>query len=262
MGTGIACACSALTNLGDLGSDARPDATNDASGDASLHTYAPAHGYYLYTTSLGGDTITLGDAGAINRSYQDAMCAVVSDTDAGDWAWTIVFYFLNLTGDAHVLELDFTTQPGVLASPRQSESIQGDKATTNCTPPESFIWTPLVPEGGTWLCPGSNSLDAGGFSVGNQWTYIADEPIIVGDAQVMTHHVETTGSVTESQSGTQSVQYWLRTTDGLPVQVWVDTTISTTYLGLAVTYAQKAIYGLVTPDPADAAIVGLVCLHP
>jgi hypothetical protein len=270
LGVVIVCSCSALTNLSDLGGDAgdattdvmNGDAPVDASPDAALHAYSPPHGFYLYSTSIGGDTITIGDAAAIQRSYEDAMCAVVSDTDAGDWAWNITFYFLSFTGNAHYLEVDFTTQPGTLASPRQAEFIQGDRAVTQCVPSETFIWNPLVTDGGSWLCPGGNSLDAGGFSVGNDWTYVADEPINVGTTPVMTHHVKTAGAVTQSQKGTQSVQYWLRTADGLPVQVWVNTTISTSYGNLAVTYAQNAIYNLVTMDPADAAFTGRACLGP
>ncbi len=239
-------ACAALTNLDDL----RGDAATDAAAQDEPATYVPAAGYYSYApTPDSGDLINFvaNPDASITVPFSPHMPCLVT-VDAGMWSWALV------EAKNHATAYTFSTAPSELLCVGTVETIVGNVATITCNPAAQFISEAVV-DGGplSQSCLGSNSLVDGSFGSSGPYSFVGNDVVNLPDGATIPSalHFEMQRTVTgNTQSGSQTVQWWLDTTTGLPLRVAVQTHVNSPSPFGATVFTESADFTIESTTPS------------
>jgi hypothetical protein len=256
----LASSCALVTNLDGLGSD---DAGDGAAPDVNavdvapetqaplLLQYLPEAGVYFYDPMANAvDTLLLaGNDSSADFPFDPRLRCVVT-VDGGSWTWQLT------ENNVHTTTYFFDTVPGTLTSAATSEIVVGNVATVTCNPTAPFIWSDLDSGTVAHSCEGSNSLVDGGFGSSGPYAYLGENLIAAPDGSTIAnaYSFSETRTVTGTQTGSQTIQWWLDTATGLPLRLIVVTQIESPSPFGAATFSEHADYTIesVHPAPFDA----------
>jgi hypothetical protein len=252
----LASSCALLTNVNGLGGDGGledvtlDNATIDGAPESEAAPpplYLPEAGLYFYDPKPNAnDTVllSLNDA-SINLPF-DARLPCVVTVDGGSWTWQLT------ENNSHTTTYFFDTQPGTLTSATTTEVVIANTAIVTCNPTAVFIWIPLDSGTLSHSCQGKNSLVDGGFGSSGPYAYLGEDLITSADAAPIAngYHFTETRTVTGTQTGSQSIEWWLDTTTGLPLRLIVDTQILSPSPYGPATFTEHADYAIESVFPA------------
>jgi len=123
-------------------------------------------------------------------------------------------------------------------------------STVTC--PSGTIVLPATPAAGqtlTWSCPETNTSVAGEGRSSTSATIVGVQQIRVGSTGVLAAHEHQATTVTGSQTGTVSEDWWFDVATGLPVQIDRQILVHTASPIGAITYTESGSWQLVSTAP-------------
>jgi hypothetical protein len=120
----------------------------------------------------------------------------------------------------------------------------------SCNPPSVVIRAAMRP-GDHWeqSCRGTSSGTKGDAVTSGRYTFVGDEVVVVGGRDVPAHHFRQLRTLSGSQTGTQTTDYWFATENGLPLRNRRTVTVHTdTAIGES-TYTERGNFVLTSLRP-------------
>jgi hypothetical protein len=230
------------------------EATLVASGDdgaASCALPRPPEGVYAYSTEQNlpaQENLTVNGT-LIKLDVGPSFSGSVRYDGAG-------YVFRSVLGDHHSTALHLSRGPTALDLRQFEETVYGNVASVACVPPVAWIPCALSTAVLPMACTGENSLVDGGFNlVGAHTLASQNEAVVVAGKSVPALHFIDHRSIQGTSKGSQDLDWWFRTTDGLLLRNIVSTRVSSPSAQGPVTYAVNLDYTLLSeapsPLPAD-----------
>jgi hypothetical protein len=210
----------------------------------------PPEGLYTYATTQNipaMETLTLGDAAPLPLDLGSTFKASVRYSSSG-------YVFRLQLGLQDLVALYLTVGPGGVSMAKYDETVFGDLTTQSCSTPITWIPCPAPSTGAmpfAIACTGENGAFEAGYDVVGTHRFLGTELVLVGNSSVAAVHFHDERNIAgKNSNGTQTIDWWFRSTDGLLLEENIGTqAMSPTPKGTA-SYVEQVGFTLQSLTPA------------
>jgi hypothetical protein len=204
------------------GVDAPSDANADAA-DAGPQCPQPKPPEGVYTYSTGQSIPAIENLTIAGTTTQIKVGPIFN----GSVRYTSAGYVFRLAlSNDHNSALDMSLAPTGVQVGGWTELVYGNTSITTCAPPVAwFLCTPTTAQQAI-ACTGQNSMIDGGYNIVGTHTLSGNDSVVVGGMPIPAFHYVDHRSVEGTTTGTQDLEWWLRTTDGLPLRNIITTSVT------------------------------------
>jgi hypothetical protein len=140
-----------------------------------------------------------------------------------------------------------------------TELVYGNTSVTTCNPAVNWFLCAPPAAAQPIACTGQNSMIEGGYNIVGTHTLSGNDSVTVAGTPIPAFHYLDHRTVEGTTTGTQDLEWWLRTTDGLPLRTIITTNVTSPSPLGPVAYTVNLDFKLqsLTPDPlpVDASVL-------
>lgn len=244
----------AATPTSDGGTTEPPSGDAEAGAPPPPAATLPPEGTYQYTASAGdGDTLTLSGVTVSQLGYSTPTISITHD-DAGCFSETLV-----LRGNYSDTLSTFCIDGPTLGAKQdhRTQGFQIGSADTTATCANDVYFTTQPEPGDQWLhdCNGSNTAqknatsDSSRFEEKGEYVFQEAATVPVNGTEVPVYHFHVELTVTGAQTGTNTADWYLAKTSGIPVKLVRSIHIAYSSQFGPVTYSETVDMTIQSPPP-------------